>query len=98
MTNAPGARKSSDRCWNWTAVWKGPSPTSSRPAWAAMGLALLYTTLLSPFFVLYQLDATGIALNVAPIVLLVCTVIAARIAIANVEAEDADQEVHLASS
>ena len=69
-----------------------------RPAWAAMGLALLYTTLLSPFFVLYQLDATGIALNVAPIVLLVCTVIAARIAIANVGAEDADQEVHLASS
>ncbi len=69
-----------------------------RPAWTAMGIALLYTTLLSPFFVLYQLDAFGIALNVAPIVLLVCTVIAARIAIARIETEDADREVDLASS
>ncbi len=69
-----------------------------RLAWTAMGLALLYTTLLSPFIVLYQLDAFGMALNVAPVVLLVCTVIAARIAIARIGTEAAEREVDLASS
>lgn len=68
-----------------------------RLAWASLGLALLYTTLLSPFFVLYQLEAFDVALNVAPIVMLVCTVIAARIAVREVEREQ-PEPVHLASS
>lgn len=68
-----------------------------RLAWASMGLALLYTTLLSPFFVLYQLEAFDVALNAAPIVLLVCTLIAARIAVGEVEREQ-PEPMHLASS
>jgi hypothetical protein len=58
-----------------------------RLAWAAMGLALLYTTLLSPFFVLYQLEAFGWAFNAAPAVLLACTIVAAVIAVRRVDAE-----------
>ena len=60
-----------------------------RLALAAMGLALLYTTLLWPFFVLYQLEAFGVAVNAAPMVLVICTVIAAFLAIRQVDEEQA---------
>lgn len=60
-----------------------------RLALAAMGLALLYTTLLSPFLVLFQLEAFGWAINVAPAVLIVCTMVAAVLAIRQVDAEPA---------
>jgi len=60
-----------------------------RTALAAMGLALLYTTLLWPFIVLYQLEAFGVALNAAPAVLVVCTVAAAYLGIRQVDREQA---------
>jgi alpha-1,2-mannosyltransferase len=68
-----------------------------RPAWAAIGLALLYTTLLSPFLVAYQLDAFGTALNVAPLVLLTCTVLAGRLAVRALAVEGRPREVELAA-
>jgi len=60
-----------------------------RPALAAMGLALLYTTLLWPFFVLYQLEAFGVAVNAAPAILVICTLIAAFLGIRQVDREQA---------
>jgi len=60
-----------------------------RLALAAMGLALLYTTLLWPFFVLYQLDAFGVALNAAPAILMICAVVAAVLGIRQVDSEQA---------
>jgi len=64
-----------------------------RLAWATMGLALVYTTLLAPFLVLFQLDAFGVAVNIAPAVLILCTVWAARIAVRQLDAERAELPV-----
>lgn len=56
-----------------------------RVVWSGIGLALLYTTLLSPFLVAYQLDAFDAAVNLAPLVLVACTVVAGRVAIRSVD-------------
>jgi Glycosyltransferase family 87 len=69
-----------------------------RLVWSGIGLGLLYTTLLSPFLVAYQLDAFDAAVNVAPLVLVVCSVIAGHVAIRAVAAEETATEVELAVS
>jgi hypothetical protein len=58
-----------------------------RPAWASMGLALAYTTLLAPYLVLYQLEAFGVAFNAAPAVLLACAAIGVVITLRAIESE-----------
>jgi hypothetical protein len=58
-----------------------------RLAWASMGVALLLTTIFSPFLLLYQLEAFGAGLNAAPAVLLICGVAAAVIAVGAVDVE-----------
>ncbi|GMQ85491.1 MAG: hypothetical protein BMS9Abin07_1057 [Acidimicrobiia bacterium] len=58
-----------------------------RLVWASMGVILLLTTIFSPFLLLYQLDAFGVAFNAAPAVLLICTVVAAVIAVGAVDSE-----------
>lgn len=68
-----------------------------RAAWTGIGLALLATTLLSPFLVLYQLDTFDAALNLAPLVLLACTLVGGRIAIRAVAAGDVARELEPAA-
>jgi hypothetical protein len=58
-----------------------------RVAWASMGVALLLTTIFSPFLLLYQLEAFGAGFNAAPAVLFICAVAAAVIAVGAVDAE-----------
>lgn len=60
---------------------------AQRIALAWMGVALLYSTIFSPFLMLAQLDAFGVAGNLAPIVLMVCTVLATDLAIRQVDGE-----------